>query len=36
MSEIAQRPVGKTGATRWLGQLLLYGLFALVIGVFSH
>lgn len=27
---------GGPPALRWLGQLLLYGLFALVIGVFSH
>lgn len=39
MLETSDRPVRKTpaiGPGRWLGQLLLYGLFALVIGVFSQ
>jgi len=30
------RPAAPTGAARWLGQVLLYGLFALAIGVFSQ
>lgn len=36
MVEMTQRPAEKHGMGRWLGQLLLYGLFALVIGVFSQ
>lgn len=36
MSELSTRSNGPAGPMRWLGQLLLYGLFALAIGVFSH
>ncbi|HMT17605.1 MAG TPA: hypothetical protein PKD71_10345 [Ottowia sp.] len=30
------RPTGATGAAQWVGQVVLYGLFALAIGVFSQ
>lgn len=36
LSATATRPGGAGGPARWLGQLLLYGLFGLAIGVFSH
>jgi len=36
MSESTLRPATKPGPVAWVGQLLLYGLFALAIGVFSQ
>lgn len=36
MDEASKVPVQPRGALAWVGQVVLYGLFALFIGVFSH